>query len=306
MPINTLNPKKVEFEISRIIKDKEKIIKYVLSAFFAGGHILIEDVPGVGKTTLAISMAKAMSLSFSRIQFTSDLMPSDILGIYVYDEKKKDFIFRPGPIFSNIVLSDEINRAPPKTQSALLEAMSEKTVSIDGKTHNLEDIFCVIATQNPIDNYGTFTLPESELDRFMIKISMGYPSYDVEKNMILNGDPSERLPDIIPSLTKQDVLDIMKHVKHIHVSEEVANVLMYIVQKTRKHQDIYVGISPRGALQMIRLAKSYAFLEDRDFVTPFDIVELAPLAFSHKILTDDPTQRKNAIIIEQIVKEVKL
>ena len=301
-----INPKKVEFEISRIIKGKENVIRYVLAAFFAGGHILIEDVPGVGKTTLAISMAKAMSLAFNRIQFTSDLMPSDILGIYIYDEKKKDFIFRPGPIFSNIILADEINRAPPKTQSALLEAMAEKTVSIEGKTHKLEDVFCVIATQNPMDNYGTFALPESELDRFMIKISMGYPSYDIEKLMILNGDPSERLVDIQSVLTKQDVLDIMKHVKHIHVSEDVADVLMFIVQKTRKHKDVYVGVSPRGTLQMINLAKSYAFLMDRDFVTPFDIIELAPIAFPHRILTDDTTQKKNSIIIEEIVKEVKL
>ncbi|MGC9286847.1 MAG: AAA family ATPase [Hydrogenobaculum sp.] len=301
-----INPKKVEFEISRIVKGKDKVIRYVLAAFFAGGHILIEDVPGVGKTTLAISMAKAMSLAFSRIQFTSDLMPSDILGIYIYDEKKKDFIFRAGPIFSNIILADEINRAPPKTQSALLEAMAEKTVSIDGKTHKLEDVFCVIATQNPMDSYGTFALPESELDRFMIKISMGYPSYEVEKSMILNGDPSERLPDIQSALTKQDVLDIIKHVKHIHVSEEVADVLMSIVQKTRKHKDVYVGVSPRGALQMINLAKSYAFLMDRDFVTPFDIIELAPIAFPHRILTDDTTQKKNSIIIEEIIKEVKL
>ncbi|MGC8588632.1 MAG: AAA family ATPase [Hydrogenobaculum sp.] len=301
-----INPKKVEFEISRIVKGKDKVIRYVLAAFFAGGHILIEDVPGVGKTTLAISMAKAMSLAFSRIQFTSDLMPSDILGIYIYDEKKKDFIFRAGPIFSNIILADEINRAPPKTQSALLEAMAEKTVSIDGKTHKLEDVFCVIATQNPMDSYGTFALPESELDRFMIKISMGYPSYEVEKSMILNGDPSERLPDIQSALTKQDVLDIIKHVKHIHVSEEVADVLMFIVQKTRKHKDVYVGVSPRGALQMINLAKSYAFLMDRDFVTPFDIIELAPIAFPHRILTDDTTQKKNSIIIEEIIKEVKL
>jgi len=301
-----INPKKVEFEISRIIKGKENVIRYVLAAFFAGGHILIEDVPGVGKTTLAISMAKAMSLAFNRIQFTSDLMPSDILGIYIYDEKKKDFIFRPGPIFSNIILADEINRATPKTQSALLEAMAEKTVSIEGKTHKLEDVFCVIATQNPMDNYGTFALPESELDRFMIKISMGYPSYDIEKLMILNGDPSERLPDIQSVLTKQDVLDIMKHVKHIHVSEDVADVLMFIVQKTRKHKDVYVGVSPRGTLQMINLAKSYAFLMDRDFVTPFDIIELAPIAFPHRILTDDTTQKKNSIIIEEIVKEVKL
>jgi MoxR-like ATPase len=301
-----INPKKVEFEISRIIKGKENVIRYVLAAFFAGGHILIEDVPGVGKTTLAISMAKAMSLAFNRIQFTSDLMPSDILGIYIYDEKKKDFIFRPGPIFSNIILADEINRAPPKTQSALLEAMAEKTVSIEGKTHKLEDVFCVIATQNPMDSYGTFVLPESELDRFMIKISMGYPSYDVEKSMILNGDPSERLPDIQSVLTKQDVLDIMKHVKHIHVSEDVADVLMFIVQKTRKHKDVYVGVSPRGTLQMINLAKSYAFLMDRDFVTPFDIIDLAPIALPHRILTDDTTQKKNSIIIEEIVKEVKL
>ncbi len=301
-----INPKKVEFEISRIIKGKEKVIRYVLAAFFAGGHILIEDVPGVGKTTLAISMAKAMSLVFSRIQFTSDLMPSDITGIYIYDEKKKDFVFRPGPIFSNIILADEINRAPPKTQSALLEAMAEKTVSIEGKTHKLEDVFCVIATQNPMDNYGTFALPESELDRFMIKISIGYPSYEVETSMILNGDPAERLPDIQPAITKQDVLDIIKHVKHIHISEEVADVLMFIVQKTRKHKDVYVGVSPRGTLQMTSLAKSYAFMSDRDFVTPFDIVELAPMVFAHRILTDDPTQKKNYIIIEEILKEVKL
>ncbi len=301
-----INPKKVEFEISRIVKGKEKVIRYVLAAFFAGGHILIEDVPGVGKTTLAISMAKAMSLTFNRIQFTSDLMPSDIVGLYIYDEKKKDFVFRPGPIFSNIILADEINRATPKTQSALLEAMAEKTVSIDGKTHKLEDVFCVIATQNPMDSYGTFALPESELDRFMIKISMGYPSYEVEKSIVLNGDPAERLPDIQSALTKQDVLDIMKHVRHIHVSEEVADILMFIVQKTRNHKDVYVGVSPRGALQMINLAKSYAFMMDRDFVTPFDIVELAPMVFAHRILTDDPSQRKNYIIIEEILKEVKL
>ncbi len=301
-----INPKKVEFEISRIIKDKDKVTKYILAAFFAGGHILIEDVPGVGKTTLAISMTRAMSLSFSRIQFTSDLMPSDILGIYIYDERKKDFVFKPGPIFNNIVLTDEINRAPPKTQSALLEAMAEKTVSIEGRTHILEEPFCVIATQNPMDSYGTFALPESELDRFMIKVSMGYPSPEVEKNILLNGDPTERINDITKVLTKQDVLDIMRHVKYIYVSEEVIDALMFIVQKTRNHKDVYMGVSPRGALQMVSLAKSYAFLMDRDFVTPFDVIELAPIAFSHRILTEDPSQKKNHIIIEEILKEVKL
>lgn len=302
----SINPKKIEFEVSRIIKGKDKTIKYVLSAFFAEGHILIEDMPGVGKTTLAMSLAKSMSLKFSRIQFTSDLMPSDIIGVYIYDEQKKNFIFREGPIFNNLVLADEINRATPKTQSALLEAMAEKTISVDGKTHKLEEPFCVIATQNPMDFYGTFVLPESELDRFMIKISMGYPEEEIEKSMLLHGNPADRLQDLNPVITKQDVLDIIKHVKSIYISEEVIDTIMYIVQKTRRHKDIMVGISPRGALQMVNIAKSFAFMMGRDFVTPFDIVELAPIVFSHRILTDDTIQHKNRIIIEEIIREVKL
>ncbi len=224
----------------------------------------------------------------------------------MYDEHKRNFIFREGPIFANIVLADEINRATPKTQSALLEAMAEKTVSVEGHTYRLEEPFCVIATQNPVDSYGTFVLPESELDRFMIKVSMGYPPEDIEKSMLLNGDPSKRLQDIQPVLTKQDVLDIIKHTKHIYISEEVVDIIMYIVKKTRIHKDVIIGISPRGAIQMVDLVKSYAFIMERDFVTPFDVIELAPIAFSHRILTDDTTQHKNHIIIEEILKEVKL
>jgi len=287
--------------LSNILKGKERVIKMAIVTLISKGHLLIEDIPGVGKTTLALALARATECSFQRIQFTSDLLPSDILGVHIYNPKDRDFEFKTGPIFANIVLADEINRTNPKTQSALLEAMSERKVSIDRKTYYLPQPFMVIATQNPLEYHGTFPLPESQLDRFMMHLRIGYPSYEDEKSALLYMKDFEYIDGLNPVVTIQQILASQKEVEKIHVDESLIEYLMKIVINTRNHQHIRLGISTRGAQMFLKAAKGHAFLENRDYLIPEDIKEVAPLVIGHRILLKSSSFISDT---EEIVQEI--
>ena len=291
-------------EVSRIVKGKEEVIVRSLTCLLAQGHLLIEDVPGVGKTTLALSLARALDLSFSRIQFTSDLLPSDITGTSIFDQSKKEFVFRPGPIFNNVVLADEINRATPKTQSALLEAMAERQVTVDGVTYSLPRPFFVIATQNPIEHYGTYPLPESQLDRFMMRISIGYPSEEVEKGIILGTDPLEGIENLKPVVTKDKLIQAIEEVKRVHVSEEVGDFIQRIITLTRNHPSIVLGASTRGAIHLTQSARALAYIRGRDFVVPEDVIEIAPYILGHRLLTRDEENKDS--LVREIINSVEV
>jgi MoxR-like ATPase len=247
--------------------------------------LLIEDLPGLGKTTLAIGIAKALGLSFGRIQSTSDLLPTDITGLSIYNKNSGEFSFHPGPVFNNIVLVDEINRSTPKTQSALLEAMGEKQVTVESKTHTLQRPFFVIATQNPVEQYGTFPLPESQLDRFMMKISIGYPVKDSEIEILKGGSRREELYSISPMMDKDEVLLIQQVIKNeVYVSDKILNYLMEIVHATRESTYLLAGLSTRGALAVTSTAKANAYFRGRDFIIPEDIKELAEFTIPHRVI----------------------
>ena len=255
-----------------------------LVALLAEGHLLIEDVPGVGKTTLARSLAQAFDCTFRRIQFTSDLLPSDILGISVFNQSEQAFEFRRGPIFANVVLADEINRTTPKTQSALLEAMSEGKISVDNQTYSLPRPFMVVATQNPIEHHGTYPLPESQLDRFMLRIRMGYPEVEAEKEILRrpNGRPS--VEQIAPVLQARDILKVQQAVTEVRLDESLLDYILAIVEATRRSEFLLAGVSPRGSLALHRAAQALAYYEGRDYCIPDDIKRLALPALSHRVI----------------------
>ena len=291
-------------EVSSIVKGKEEVIVRSLTCLLAQGHLLIEDVPGVGKTTLALSLARALDLSFSRIQFTSDLLPSDITGTSIFDQSRREFVFRQGPIFNNVVLADEINRATPKTQSALLEAMAERQVTVDGVTYTLPKPFFVIATQNPIEHYGTYPLPESQLDRFMMRISVGYPSEEVEREIILGSDPIEGLDKLRPVVTRDKLIQAIEEVKRVHVSEEVGDFIQKIIATTRSHPAIVLGASTRGAIHLTQSARALAYIRGRDFVVPEDVIDIVPYILSHRILTRDEESKDS--VVREIINSVEV
>ncbi len=291
-------------EVKRVLRGKDEIVKYSLICLLSGGHLLLEDVPGVGKTTLALSMARVLGLSFARIQFTSDLLPSDILGVSLYDQSKKSFVFKKGPIFNNLILADEINRATPKTQSALLEAMAEGKVSVDGITYELPQPFFVIATQNPVEQHGTYPLPESQLDRFSMRLSLGYPDMETEAQILRGENPLEKVERLKTVVKTQDIISLMENIKKCYVSPEVAHLAVEIAHITRKHPDIILGVSTRGLIHLTNCAKALAYTKDRDFVVPEDIFELAPLCLSHRIITRDGQQADQ--IIGYIVENIKV
>jgi MoxR-like ATPase len=271
--------------LGQYLQGKERALRLSLISFFSRGHLLIEDLPGLGKTTLAIGLARALGLSFGRIQCTSDLLPTDITGLSIYNKTTGEFEFHQGPIFNNIVLCDEINRATPKTQSALLEAMGEKQVTMEGKTYKLPVIFCVIATQNPVEQYGTFPLPESQLDRFMMKISIGYPSQQAEKEILKIGSTREELHFVEPVMDLDEVATIQYDIeKKIYVSEKVLDYALSIIHATRGNSLLTSGLSTRGALTLINTAKTNAYFHGRDFVIPEDIKELAEFTIPHRVL----------------------
>lgn len=291
-------------EVGSVLKGKDEVITYSLVCFLSGGHLMLEDVPGVGKTTLALALSKVLGLSFGRIQFTSDLLPSDIVGVSIYDQSKKSFVFRQGPIFHNIVLADEINRATPKTQSALLEAMAEGRVSVDGITYDLPYPFFVIATQNPVEQYGTYPLPESQLDRFSMSLSIGYPDQQTEVQLIRGENPFERIERLNTVTKVQDIVSTIQQIKRFYVSPDVGNFVIEMVNQVRNHPDVILGVSTRGAIHLVSCAKALAYTKGRDFVVPDDVMELAPLTLSHRIITKDHTNPK--AIIEEVLKKVEV
>jgi MoxR-like ATPase len=274
---------RLQSAINSVVRGKTDVVKLATVALIANGHLLIEDVPGVGKTTLAQSLARSFNCSFQRIQFTSDLLPSDIVGLTVYNSQIGEFEFKPGPIFANVVLADEINRTTPKTQSSLLEAMSESKATIENRTYNLPNPFIVLATQNPIEHHGTYPLPESQLDRFMMRIRMGYPDFEDEKEILRDQSVENPLDHLDPVISGDDILFIQQEVRKVSVDESLLHYLMLIVKATRESDFLELGVSPRGSLQLYRAAQALAFIEDRDYCIPDDIKRLVVPVFAHRI-----------------------
>lgn len=274
----------VQENIARVIKGKPRVIEMTIVALLARGHVLLEDVPGVGKTTLAHSLARSLDCSFKRIQFTSDLLPSDIVGVSIFNRQKQTFEFMPGPIFAHVVLADEINRTTPKTQSSLLEAMSEAQISVDNQTHPLSQPFMVIATQNPSEYHGTFPLPESQLDRFLMRLTIGYPTPEEEKKVLDRPQGLHPAEELQPVLTAQEVLDLQAQVDKVLMEESLIDYLLAIVLATRHTPLLSLGVSTRGALALSRAAKALALVRGRQYCLPDDIKELAPVILSHRVM----------------------
>ncbi|HSF25701.1 MAG TPA: MoxR family ATPase [Blastocatellia bacterium] len=272
--------------IESVIRGKSDIVQLSLVSLLAGGHLLIEDVPGVGKTTLAQSLARSFDCSFQRIQFTSDLLPSDIVGLEVFNQKESTFEFKPGPIFANVVLADEINRTTPKTQSALLEAMAEGHVTVEQETYQLPRPFLVLATQNPIEHHGTYPLPESQLDRFMMRLRMGYPEMEDEKIILRQQSLNSAVDHITPVMHSEDVLALQRESREVAVDESLVDYLIRIVRATREAEILDLGVSPRGSLALYHAAQALAFIEGRDFAIPDDIKRLVVPIFAHRIVVN--------------------
>lgn len=268
----------------KVIRGKRDMIEKVLICYVCGGHILLEDVPGTGKTVLLRAFAKTTGGSFRRIQFTPDLLPSDLTGINIFDQKTSEFVFRPGPLFANLVLADEINRATPRTQSALLEAMAEKQVSVDGKTYAMADPFMIMATENPLESFGTFALPEAQSDRFLMRLSMGYMKREEEMEVIRGTDTSTLLETLVPVISYEDTKAAVEQIENTEVTADVLDYLMRIVEATRNDAAIRVGVSTRGAIALYKCAKAQAAFAGRSYVIPEDIRDLAVPVFAHRIL----------------------
>jgi MoxR-like ATPase len=273
---------RVQQSVQSVIRGKDEVIQLVLVGLLARGHLLIEDVPGVGKTTLAHALARSFDCAFQRIQFTSDMLPSDVIGVSVFSQQTQRFEFRPGPIFANIVLADEINRTTPKTQSALLEAMNENQVTVDNHTSPLPQPFMVMATQNPIEHHGTYPLPESQLDRFLMRVKIGYPSAESEKEILQDFADSDPLANVRPVMTGPEVVEIQNRVRRVKVDPELVNYTLAIVEKTRQHEYLSLGVSPRGSMSLYRAAQALAFLEGRNYCIPDDFKRLIIPVFCHR------------------------
>jgi MoxR-like ATPase len=277
----------LQANVERVIRGKAEVVQYCIAALLAKGHILLEDVPGVGKTTLAHALARSLSLSFQRIQFTSDLLPADIVGVTIYRQEAQEFEFVSGPIFTNVLLADEINRATPKSQSALLEAMSEGIITIEKRRLALPNPFLVIATQNPVEHVGTYPLPESQLDRFLMKLTIGYPNASDEKKLLRAGGAQDALEHLESVLEENEIIDLQEQVANIHVNESLVEYLMTIVQTTRTHPEVSLGVSTRGALVYFKACQALAMVNGREFVVPEDVKRLAEPVLSHRILLKD-------------------
>jgi MoxR-like ATPase len=292
--------------IETVIKGKREVIEQALVALFAGGHLLVEDVPGVGKTTLAHTLALIFECRFHRIQFTSDLLPSDIIGISIYNQPRQAFEFKPGPIFANIVLADEINRTTPKTQSALLEAMSEGQVTADNQTIELPKPFLVLATQNPVEHHGTYPLPESQLDRFLMRIKMGYPSLEDEKEIFRNQSQTNPLSRLQAVISSGEVLQIQEAVRRIHIDESIIDYALQIVERTRHSEFLSLGVSPRGSLALLRACQSRAYVQGRDYCLPDDVKRLTGPVLAHRVVANQraaSTLRRNEEA-ERVLQEI--
>ncbi|MFH1090986.1 MAG: MoxR family ATPase [Pseudomonadota bacterium] len=290
-------------QVSRVVLGKEEEIRLALTCLFARGHLLIEDIPGIGKTTLAQALARVLGLEFRRIQCTSDLLPGDILGVSVFDQSGQSFVFHPGPIFTQVLLADEINRATPKTQSALLEAMEELQVTVEGQTRKLDRPFFVIGTQNPTEQSGTFPLPDSQLDRFLIRVSLGYPHKDSEKALLQTGDTKRMLPELEAVLGPAEVLDIQEKAAQVHASEALLEYILRLLEFTRTSAHFHVGLSPRAGLALLRAAQTWAFLNGRDYILPEDIQKVSLFVTGHRlksgrIYVEIPPEELQALFLE--------
>lgn len=298
---------RISVNIQEVIKGKPQTIKLLLAAFFAGGHVLLEDVPGTGKTTLAKTLARSVDTLFSRLQFTPDLLPSDILGVSIYRQHNGEFEFIRGPVFTSILLADEINRASPRTQSALLEAMEELQVTVEGNKHSLGKLFFVIATQNPVESHGTYPLPESQMDRFMIELSPGYLDRDTEATVLADQLQYHPLDEARPVASEKDVVEVATALKNIRISEELRYYIVDLVSSTRSAEHVVQGASVRASLALLRISQSLALFADREFVVPEDIIEAAPFVLSHRLQLTSQAQFSgvtSTAIVNSIIKNI--
>ncbi|MDR1916564.1 MAG: MoxR family ATPase [Synergistaceae bacterium] len=291
--------------LEEVLHGKREVLLRMLTCVFSGGHILLEDLPGLGKTTVAIAVARVLGLSFGRLQCTNDLLPTDVTGLNIFKSDRGEFEFHPGPIFNNLILVDEINRATPKTQSALLEAMGEEQATIDGTTYKLSRPFLVIATQNPVEHSGTFPLPESQMDRFMMRTSIGYPDRISERGILRAGSQKFSIENLPPALSPDEVVSLQVRIESdITVSEKILDYIMAITEKTRRHPMVSVGISTRGAMVMLRCAKCVAWMRGRDYVVPEDVKHFASDILQHRIQLNVSSKSEGADILNSIISEI--
>jgi len=277
---------RLERALRSVIRGSDEVVRLALVAVFARGHLLIEGVPGVGKTTLGQTLARALDCTFQRVQFTSDMLPTDLLGTSIYSAAEERFEFKPGPVFTNVLLADEINRTTPKTQSALLEVMNEGQVTVDGMQREVPQPFLVIATQNPVEHHGTYPLPESQMDRFLVRVQMTYPAADSEREILRAQAGAARMSEVRPVLTAAEVLEMQERVQKVRVDESLVTYTLEIVKKTRQSEQLSLGVSPRGSLMLYRAAQAMAFLEGRSFTTPHDFKRLAVPVFAHRVVVN--------------------
>ena len=297
----------IQNQIESVFLGKRHEIRLAIITLLAKGHLLVEDIPGVGKTLLAACLSRTIGATFERVQCTSDLLPSDLIGVSIFSPQKQVFEFKKGPIFSNLILVDEINRTTPKTQSALLEAMNETQVSVDGVTYFLPSPFMIIATQNPLEHHGTFPLPDSQLDRFLIRINIGYPDMNYEKQVLKTGDGFKKLDDITSVVTLEEIVKFQNLVNEVQVDNSLIDYVWNIVDETRKSQKLKLGISPRGGIALISVAKACAFLDGRNYCIPDDIKQLTKNVLSHRIISDIKFSfKEQENIIEEILKNVSV
>lgn len=296
-------------EIEKVVVGKNEIVEKIFMAILASGHVLMEDVPGVGKTTTAMTFAKVLGLDTKRVQFTSDTVPSDIIGFSVYEKESGNFVYKPGAVMTNILLADEINRTSSKTQSALLEAMEERRVTVDGVTYNLPSPFIVIATQNPVGSAGTQMLPNSQLDRFIIKISMGYPDFQSQINILKERHSTNPIDKVKAVITADELTQLVKSAAAVNVSDAVYEYVTKLAQTTREKETVQLGVSPRGALAVCRMAKAYAFLKGRDYVVPEDVAAVFPDVCTHRLMLNSKARMMETDarqVIDEIIKSVPM
>ncbi len=282
-------------QVNALLLGKTSEVRLAFVALLSGGHLLIEDLPGLGKTTLAHAMASTLGLQFQRVQFTSDLLPADVLGVSIYEAESHGFRFHPGPVFSNVLLADEINRAPPRTQSALLEAMAEQQVTLDGTTHALPDPFFVIATQNPVDMSGTFPLPDSQLDRFLLRLALGYPDAGAERALLAGTSRRELIAQTLPSLAEQDIRDLRAAVEQVHASDALVDYVQRLLARSRQQPGVRVGLSPRAGIALLRAARAHALLAGREHVLPEDVQALFVAVAGHRLVAEAESSSGTAL-----------